>query len=221
MDISQAILYRKSIRAFLNKHVDLEIIKKIINIAKYSPSGTNTQPWLVYVVSGETKNTLDKKLTKAFWDNIPRNPDYSYYPDQFPVSFQKRRIECGAMLYNAINIKKEDKTKRLEQWAKNYSSFGAPVTIYIFTERNINSGSFMDCGMFMQSIMLSALEFGLSTCAQAALAEYPDIVREVLQINHDKILLGGIAIGYSDEEALINQYRTNREELDSFTYFYN
>jgi nitroreductase len=221
MNISQAILQRKSIRAFLDQEIDIEVIKKIINIAKYSPSGTNTQPWVVHVVSGDTKKILDNKLTKAFWDNIPRNPDYSYYPDEFPVNFQKRRIECGAMLYNAINVNKEDKTRRLEQWAKNYSSFGAPVTVYIFTEKNINSGSFMDCGMFMQSIMLAALDFGLTTCAQAALAEYPDIVRDVLNIRNDKILLGGIAIGYIDDKALINQYRTTREELDSFAYFYN
>lgn len=221
MDIASAILQRKSIREFLDKIVDIEIIKKIINISKYSPSGTNTQPWIVYVVSGETKKILDSKLTKAFWDNIPRNPDYSYYPDEFPVNFQKRRAECGSMLYNSLNISKDDKEKRLEQWAKNYCSFGAPITIYIFSERKINSGSFMDCGMFMQSIMLAALEFGLATCAQAALAEYPDIVREILHVNHDKILLGGIAIGYANQNALINQYRTNREDLNSFTYFYN
>jgi nitroreductase len=221
MNIIDAILKRQSIREFLPRSVDIDIIKKIINVAKYSPSGTNTQPWSVSVVTGDTKSRLDTALVKAFWNKIAKTPDYSYYPDKFSEQFQKRRIECGALLYGALSITKDDKEKRLVQWAKNYTSFQAPCTIYVFTDSSVNQGSFLDCGMFIQSIMLAALEYNLATCAQASLAEYPDIVRNILQINNDHMLLCGIAIGYANYDAKVNQYRTPREELDSFTTFYN
>ncbi|MCE2706020.1 MAG: nitroreductase [Proteobacteria bacterium] len=221
MDVAQSLVARKSVRAFLDKPVSHELIVKILEYARYAPSGTNTQPWQVAVLSGNNKDTLDKKLSDAFMQQTSRNPDYNYYPTEFTEEFKRRRVECGLLLYKTIGIDKSDKDGRLAQWAKNYNAFGAPVELYIFADKCIEKGSFMDCGMFIQSIMLMATSLGLATCPQAALAEYPDIVREHLGYSDNSLLLCGIALGYEDTSAIINSYRTPREEVSSFTQFFD
>lgn len=220
MDVIQALTQRKSVRAFLDKPVSHDLIVQILNYARCSPSGTNTQPWQVAVVSGQTKSELDKRLIDAFWNQTPRNPDYNYYPKTMNKEFKRRRIDCGFLLYQTLGISREDKDARLKQWARNYEAFGAPVVLYLFADKLIDKGSFMDYGMFMQSIMLMACQLGLATCPQAALAEYPEIVKTHLNYPNDSILLGGIAIGYEDTQAIINSYRTPREAVDSFTRFF-
>ncbi|MFN7094156.1 MAG: nitroreductase [Burkholderiales bacterium] len=221
MDVSQALLERKSVRAFLNKPVDKELIVKTLYYARQAPSGTNTQPWEVAVVSGTTKKTLDRKLEDLFWQNSPKQMDYPYYPIEFPPEFKRRRVECGLQMYQTLGIKKEDKERRLNQWALNYSAFGAPVALFFFANKCIEKGSFIDYGMFLQSIMLMATSLGLATCPQAALAEYPQIVKEELGYPQDRILLCGMALGYEDKGALINNYRTSREKVTKFTQFFD
>jgi nitroreductase len=218
MDVTQALLKRKSVRAFLNKAIEPELIKQILHYARQSPSGTNTQPWQVAVVSGNTKKILDKQLEQLFWQQVPKKLDYNYYPVvKLGAEFQARRVECGALLYNTLGIDRKDKEQRLKQWALNYSGFGAPVTLYFFIDKILEKGSYMDYGMFLQSIMLMATELGLATCAQAALAEYPNMVKQILTYPADSVLLCGMALGYEDTNALVNSYRTSREEVDSFT----
>lgn len=124
------------------------------------------------------------------------------------------------MLYGALGIKKEDKAKQKEQWKENYRAFGAPVVLYFFMDSFLEKGSFLDYGMFLQSIMLTATQLGLGSCPMASLAEYPSIVKEELNIDKDKILLCGIALGYEDKEAPINSFRTNRIPLNEFVRFY-
>lgn len=221
MDVAQALIKRKSVRAFLNKSVDNRIIKKILQYARQAPSGTNTQPWIVAVVSGETKKQLDNKLLDLFKGSQPKNMDYNYYPTQLTPDFKRRRLECGTALYHTLGITRDDTKRRMEQWALNYTAFGAPVSLYFFAEKVIEKGSFMDYGMFLQSVMLMATSLGLATCAQAALAEYPQAVKETLGYSDDLILLCGMAVGYEDTTALVNNYRTSREEVDSFATFFN
>jgi nitroreductase len=221
MDVSQALLERKSVRAFLNRPVDKELIVKILYYARQAPSGTNTQPWEVAVASGTTKKTLDRKLEDLFWQNAPKQMDYHYYPIEFPPEFKRRRVECGLQMYQTLGIKKDDKERRLKQWALNYSAFGAPVALFFFANKCIEKGSFIDYGMFLQSIMLMATSLGLATCPQAALAEYPQIVKVELGYPQDRILLCGMALGYEDKGALINSYRTSREEVTKFTQFFD
>ena len=221
MNVDIALAKRKSVRAFLDKTVDDKLIHEILNYARCAPSGTNTQPWEVAVVKGNTKALLDEKLSNAFRNNIPQHPDYNYYPKEFNADFKRRRIECGIALYSTLGITREDKELRVTQWAKNYIAFGAPVVLYVFTDKLVDKGSFMDCGMFIQSVMLMAEHLGLATCPQAALAEYPDIVKQQLNYPADKILLCGIAIGYEDTSAIVNNYRTSREEVATFTRFFD
>ncbi len=217
MNIKDAILKRHSVRSFLKQDVPLEYIMDIIDTAKYAPSGTNTQPWVVAVVMNDKKRELDDALLTAFKNGTPKKPDYNYYPLKFNDDFQKRRIECGLAMYGALNIDKQDKNARLNQWAKNYTSFDAPVTLYIFADKSIERGSYMDCGMFIQSIMLMAIHYNLATCPQAALAEYPDIVRSHLGYSDENILLCGIAVGYENTTDVINKYRTSRIDVANFT----
>jgi len=220
MNVSQALIERKSVRAFLNQPVALEDVRKILEFARKTPSGTNTQPWTVAVVSGETKQKLDAALVQAFREGAPKKLDYNYYPSSLPLAMKHRRLACGLQMYQTLGITRQDQDKRLLQWEQNYSAFGAPVVLYFFINKLVDKGSFMDCGMFLQSVMLMATELGLASCAQAALAEYPDIVREHLGYSDDNLVLCGLALGYEDTTALINSYRTAREEVDVFAKFF-
>lgn len=220
MDVNSALQQRKSVRAFLAKEVNPNLIKEILDGARWSPSGTNTQPWQVAVVSGNTKQNLDKTLLNLFEKGTPKNPDYNYYPQELTQEFKQRRLACGLQMYSTLNIDRSNSKQRLQQWGLNYIAFGAPTTLYFFAHKIIEKGSFMDLGMFIQSVMLMATSKGLATCPQAALAEYPDTVRHILGYSNEFILLAGMAIGYEDKKAIVNSYRTPREEVKTFTKFY-
>jgi len=124
-------------------------------------------------------------------------------------------------MYSTLGISREDKDRQIDQWAANYRAFDAPVMMLFFMNKVMEAGSYMDFGMFFQSLMLSATEQGLATCPQAALGEYPDIVRQELGYDDDMVVLAGMALGYEDEQALVNSYRTSRLELDEFTQFFH
>lgn len=225
----EALNERKSVREFLEKSVSKELIEKILNAAKHSPSGKNTQPWKVAVISGETKKKLDAQLSERFLNEMTTkgtytsNMDYSYDTERasIPREFTKRVIACGLQMYSALNIDKANKPARLEQWCKNYTSFNAPVSLIIMMNKNLEKGSYMDCGMFIQSIMLAATSLGLATCPQASMAEQPQIIREVLGLDDTDMVLCGIALGYEKKDAVINSYRTPREELSEFVRFFD
>ena len=222
MDISKALLERKSVRAFLSKPVSHDDILKILSHARHAPSGTNTQPWEVAVVTGQKKLELDNLLVKQFRDGNKSQMDYNYYPvEQMPKEMQERRVACGLQMFGALDIKREDKEKRMTQWEKNYTAFGAPVCLYFFANSKLEKGSFMDYGMFLQSIMLMATSMGLASCPQAALAEQPQIVKSVLGYPKDSILVCGMALGYEDTTDIVNSYRTPREEVTNFTKFFD
>lgn len=221
MTVTQAIKTRKSIRGFLDKDVDFELIQEMLEIARFSPSSTNTQPWEVCVVSGATKKSLDTKMLSAFQSGQKGQMDYKYYPDTFSKSMRSKQVELGKKMYGLLGITKDDKEASIKQWGRNYTSFDAPVTIYFFMDKNLERGSFMDCGMFIQTLALMATQKGLSTCLQASLGQYSDIVRQELNISDDKILLCGMALGYEDETALINTFKSDRMEVEEFTKFYS
>ena len=221
MDVKTALSKRKSTRAFLNKEVSIETINKIIEQSKTAPSGVNTQPWEVAVLTGESKDKLCNKFEMAFRSGEKGSMDYKYYPVEWKDEYKARRKECGLLLYSTLDIKREDKEKQINQWALNYQAFNAPVILLFFIDKTMEKGSFMDYGMFLQSIMLSAVEYGLATCPQAALGEYPDIVRQELPEYKDKLVLCGLALGYEDKNHIVNSYRTTRESLNKFVNYYS
>ena len=220
MNILEAIKARHSTRAFLEKPVERETLQAILETASWAPSGVNTQPWKVVVLGKEKIHTLSEALIAARANRTEANPDYNYYPDQWKEPYLSRRRNTGLKLYRALGIGPKDKQQQLEAWSRNYRFFDAPTGLLFFIERGMQTGSWMDMGMFMQSIMLAAKEFELDTCPQASLAEYPDIVRAQLGIDNNLLLLAGMAIGYADLTSPVNQYRLPRESVDSFTQWY-
>lgn len=220
MNVKDALIQRKSVRAFLKKAVEIEKINAILDAARHAPSGVNTQPWKVAVVMGETKQNLQTKIEGLFRGGDKGKADYSYYPAQWVEPYKARRIQCGLQMYTTLEIKREDKEKQLNQWARNYRSFDAPVMLLFFMDNHLETGSYMDYGMFLQSIMLAAVEQGLATCPQASLADYPEIIKSTLDYPQDDILLCGMALGYDDVQAPVNSYRTPREAVESFTRYF-
>lgn len=221
MNVSDALLQRKSCRAFLDKPVDSVTIQTILDLAAHAPSGTNTQPWQVAVVSGNSKQELQQKLEQEFRAGHKSRMDYQYYPQEWQPPYKDRRRACGLQMYSTLHIAREDKQQQLDQWAKNYRAFDAPVVMFFFLDSIMQAGSFLDYGLFLQSVMLAATEQGLATCPQAALAEYPDIVKHHLGYADDSILLCGMALGYEDKAAPVNSYRTPREASEAFTRFFD
>ena len=222
MDIITALKTRGSTRAFLDTPVDKKLLMNILDASRWATSGTNMQPWQVAVVTGKMQQKISTALLHAFQSGLRANPDYQYYPSQWSEPYKSRRFACGMALYEVLGIARDDKMARQKNWEANYNSFGAPVTLFFFLDRSLASGSLFDYGMFVENIMLAALEYGLATCPQAALAEYPDIVREHLGGSYDeKSLLCGMAMGYPDNTADINNYRTTRVEVNEFTEWFD
>ena len=220
MNIIEALTQRKSVRAFLDKQIPKEKIVRILQAARHAPSGTNVQPWQVAVVTGKKKDELTQAMEAAFRKDGISGMDYTYYPLKWKEPYKKRRVSCGAQLYSALNIERRDRAGRIEQWIANYRAFDAPAILFFFIDSIMEKGSFLDYGMFIQSVMLAALEEELATCPQAALGQYPTLIKDALGYNRETILICGMAIGYEDTGAPVNNYRTPREEVENFTNFF-
>lgn len=220
MNVRDALIKRKSVRAFLDREVSTETINRILDAARWAPSGVNTQPWQVAVVRGDMKRALQERLENSFHSGAAKAMDYQYYPAEWTGIYRERRKACGLQLFSTLQIGRADKDKQVAQWAANYRAFDAPVMLFFFMDGDLGTGSFLDYGMFLQSLMLAAVEEGLATCPQAALGEYPAIVKEMLGYPDGTILIGGMALGYEDEAAKVNSYRTPREEVHTFTRFF-
>ena len=149
------------------------------------------------------------------------NPDYDYYPTEWVEPYKGRRFQCGMDLYKALEIGREDKDKRVEAALANYRFFGAPVTLFFFIDKVMRKGSWVDMGMFLQSVMLTAREHGLGSCPQASTSDYPDLVRNTLGVSDEFSLICGMSLGYPDDEKPVNNYRTAREEVDAFTTWFD
>ncbi len=216
MDVLEAMRGRKSTRAYLDKPVARATVELILDAARWAPSGVNSQPWQVAVVTGATKERISADLLAARTAGQPENPDYAYYPSEWREPYKSRRKATGLALYQALNIGKEDTSARLKAWNNNYRFFGAPVGLLFFVDRALAQGAWVDMGMFIENVMLAARAYGLETCPQASLAEYPDIVRGILNIPDMRALVCGMALGFADSNAPVNSYRIEREPVSAF-----
>jgi len=217
VNITEAIRDRASIRAFTDREVSRDVIHQILDTARWAPSGVNTQPWQVVVITGDTKQKIGDALIEARSSGQTPNPDYKYYVDRFAEPYRSRQEACGLALYGALGIERGDKQARMDQWMKNYHGFGAPVELLFFVDAALEKGSWVDMGMFIQNVMLVARGHGLETCPQASMAEFPDIVRRILSLPESQLLVCGVAVGYADADNPVNNYRTEREPVESFT----
>jgi len=224
MDMADAINHRKSIRAFKPEAVPQEILKEIVELALRAPSWANTQPWELAIVSGSKLEEIRRAyIEKA--EELP-NPDLAF-PREFPEPFDTRRRAVGRKLFEILGIGREDREKRRWWYLQGLRLFEAPSVIYIYIDRSfylqgdsLNVWPIFDCGLMAENIMLLATKFGLGTTPQIQAVVYPDVLRKMLGIPDSKLIVLGIAIGYPDWDAPINQLRSEREPLDSIARWF-
>ena len=220
--IDAAITGRRSIRKFLNKTVEREVIEQILEVSARAPSGTNMQPWSVHVVAGKTMADLSHALLDAHYNHPGEySSEYSYYPDVFAEPFKSRRKKVGVDLYGLLGIEKGASARMQEQHGRNYLFFDAPVGLIFTIDRSLKIGSWLDYGMFLQNIMIAARARNLDTCPQAAFAQYHGIIRDHLKIPDEHIVVCGMSLGFADTTAVENQLETEREPVAGFTRFYD
>ena len=220
--VDEVIRGRRSARGFLPTPVSKETILEILDVAARAPSGTNTQPWQVIVVSGEKKESLTKELIETALDPInaaKHAQEYSYYPEKWVPPYIDRRRKVGYDLYGLLGIAKGERERMDQQFARNYSFFDAPIGLFFTIDRIMGQGSWLDYGMFLQSVMLAAHARGLDTCPQAAFCKYHRIIARHLEIPEQQMLVCGMAMGYEDSSKIENRLRTEREPSTSFTRF--
>ncbi|MDQ1281164.1 MAG: hypothetical protein QG670_2428 [Thermoproteota archaeon] len=214
MELIEGIKTRRSIRAYKSTLIPKDTLERILEAARWSPSYTNTQPWEVVVVSGGKKDELYKSLTKMAEAGVPPNREWPQ-PKSWPPELEKRTKEFFAGRLKAIGVKGEEEQKNaLRQVNANFN--GAPCIIFLFMDRTLTTWSAFDVGLFAQTLCLAAHSYGIGSCLQAGIINYPDVIRETLGIAKTKLLVLGIIMGYPDAEAPINSYRTGRANLDEF-----
>jgi nitroreductase len=218
--VDEAITSRRSVRAFLPAPVPRALIEHILAVASRAPSGTNMQPWFVHVVAGETKERLSRAILDAFEaGEEDHTRPWKYYPDEFFEPYLSRRRAVGWGLYNLLGIRKGDQARMKAQRAQNFLFFGAPVGMFFTIDDRLQIGSWLDCGMCIQNIMIAARGHGLHTCPQAAFANFHRIIRAQLGIPDNHIVICGMSIGYEDKEAPVNRLRTDRAPVGEFARF--
>lgn len=221
MHVDDAIRSRKSVRRFLPTPVPAAVVSHILEVAGRAPSGNNVQPWRVYVLAGQARDRLCEDIVQAASDDPDRHqPEYAYYPTSWFEPYMDRRRRCGLGLYATLGIARDDKPAREAQMLRNYTFFDAPVGLLVTLDRRLNTGSFMDVGMFIQSVMAAARAQGLHTCAQAAFAWFHKVARQHLPMGDNEMLLCGIALGHEDLQAPENGFITERAALGEFVSFH-
>jgi nitroreductase len=221
--VDQAILTRRSVRAYLPTPVPRAEIEALLQVAARAPSGTNIQPWKVHVLTGEAKDRLSAAILAVH--NDPEQlkqaqEEYAYYPRQWIAPYIDRRRKIGWDLYGLLGIGKADKQRMHEQHGRNYSFFDAPVGMIFTIDRILEQGSWLDYGMFLQNVMIAARGRGLDTCPQAAFTPFHRVIARELELPESEMIVCGMALGYADPNAIENRLVTEREPVTGFTQFH-
>ena len=224
--VDAAILSRFSTRAYLNKPVEKAVLEDLLQVAARSPSGTNTQPWKVYVLQDAAKDRLVSEVCEAH-NAMAANPalaaehteEYDYYPSKWVSPYIDRRRECGFGLYGVLGIGKGDKEKMHLQSQQNFRFFGAPVGLIFTLDKVMGRGSLLDYGMFLQNVMVAARARGLHTCPQAAWNNFSKIIYKHVGAGENEMMVCSMSLGYADEAALVNTFKTTRVDASSFTHW--
>ena len=220
MDVIKAIKTRKSIRSFLKKKVLLTEIKKILELASLSPSGSNTQPWNVHVLYGNSLKNFTEEMVKEFIKNGKNlKLERLNYMEKYRSPYLERRRKVGWDLYSLLDIKKGDYKKTLEFHSQNYRFFNAPIGLIFSIEKDLGWMSWLDYGMFMQNISLICRSFGLHSCPQAAWGLVYKKANKLLKLDKNYTVHCGMAIGYSNDKKKVNNLKTEREKIDNFCKF--
>jgi nitroreductase len=220
--VDEAITSRRSVRAFLPKPVSREDIQELLEVAARAPSGSNTQPWKVYVLTGATRQRLSDAIMATYLDPekvSEHKEEYNYYPVQWVAPYVDRRRKVGWDLYALLGLTRENKSGMQAQHGRNYQFFDAPVGLIFTIDRIMEQGSWLDYGMFLQSVMVAARARGLDTCAQAAFTQFHKVITQVLELPENEQVVCGMALGYADQEKIENTLITEREPLSGFAKF--
>jgi nitroreductase len=220
--VDAAITSRRSIRAYLDQPVAREDIEAILEVAARAPSGTNTQPWKVHVLTGAARERLSEAILAAYRDPAQAKDhaeEYAYYPREWVSPFIERRRKVGWDLYALLGLTRENKAGMAAQHGRNYVFFDAPVGLIFTIDRVMEQGSWLDYGMFLQNIMVAARARGLDTCPQAAFTQFHRIVAEQLSLPPNEMLVCGMALGYADPARVENTLVTQREPVSAFAHF--
>ena len=220
--VDQAIVSRRSIRAFLPTPVPRADIEALLEVAARAPSGTNTQPWKVYVCTGARRDRLASAIIDAYLDPVrvkDHREEYNYYPVQWSSPYIDRRRKVGWDLYALLGLARENKAGMQAQHARNYKFFDAPVGLIFTIDRTLEKGSWLDYGMFLQTVMIAARGRGLDTCPQAAFNQFHKIISAELDIPDNEQVVCGMALGYADMSQVENTLVTEREPLAGFVRF--
>ncbi len=215
-----AVVHRRSIRRFLPEPVPGDVVRAILAAASRAPSGTNTQPWHVHVVTGGARARLSQAVLAAA-EAGEQSEEYAYAPSPIGEPYLTRRRRVGFELYRLYGIERSDFAGRRQAMLRNFGFFGAPVGIFFTMDRSLLFGSWLDCGMFMQNVMIVARAYGLETCPQQAWCEYGKVVREHLAIPPDQIIVSGMALGRADRDAPENGLVSERVTVDEFAQFHD
>ena len=220
--VDAAITSRRSIRAYLPQAVAREDVTEILRVAGRAPSGTNTQPWKVYVLEGERKRELSSAILAIHNDPEQarlHTEEYAYYPREWVSPFIERRRKVGWDLYALLGLTRDNKAGMAAQHGRNYEFFGAPVGLIFTIDRVMEQGSWLDYGMFLQSIMVAARGRGLDTCPQAAFTQYHRVIGSTLGLPDNETVVCGMALGYADTTKIENSLITERMPVEEFVKF--
>ncbi|MDF3415870.1 nitroreductase [Sulfitobacter sp. M57] len=211
---------RRSVRAFTNQRVEQAALQRICRAARRAPSGANLQPGIFHVLTGAALQGLIDRLQAAQENAEPISEEYSYFPDRMTAELKDRQRRAGYALYQALGITRRDIAGRRAQFARNYAFFGAPVGVVVTIDPTMGKGSFMDLGMAIMAFLLAAEDEGLGASGIGALANYGPQVHQHLELPENEMVVCGIAVGFPDRQAKVNQFRTERCDLPDFTRFH-
>jgi nitroreductase len=219
--VEEAMLSRRSLRAFRSDPVPRETVERILALASRAPSGTNIQPWHVTVVAGEARERVTRTMYAEFMQRGEEawKREFEYYPVKWRDPYLSRRRKIGWDLYGLLGIGKGERERTHRQHARNYLFFDAPVGLVITLERDLPVGAWLDTGMFLQNVMLAARAFGLDTCPQAAIAAAHPVLRRELDIPKEQVVVCGMSLGYARADAIENTLVTEREPVARFARF--
>ena len=208
---------RRSMRGYLPTPVAPEVLEQLLVCARKAPSGANLQPGSFTWVRGEAREALSADLVRAWRGGEAEAEDYDYFPKPMPMTLRKRQVVAAQALYGALGVAREDRAGRDAQFERNFRFFDAPVALIVTLEHGFGSGGYMDLGMALYGLMLAAQAQGLASCAIGAMASYPSLIRQHLGLSEASVIVCGLALGYADPQAPVNQTQTERADLD--TYF--
>jgi len=221
--VLEALQNRSSKRAYTDEKIPKETLEKILNAAAMTPSGANMQPWITYAISNEeTLSRVGNAIMAKMDEGVEHDQFIQYYPVKWTNPYKKRRIVTGAGLYKLMEVDRKDNETRIQMWKDNFRWFGASTVLFVFTDKaNIDGsqGVLIDCGAYMQSLMLAAQEFGIESCPQGSTTEFGKVIARTLELPENLALLYSVVLGYEDKDAKINTYQPKRVSIEESVTF--